>query len=193
MLTQTHIETILSRAKAKAATGDPEQLRDHAIFELLYATAIRVSELCGLTMQRLKLSENTVRVIGKGNKERIVPFGIPARDALAAYCETGREQLSARAPGNNSEHVFLANSGGPLKPDYVYRLVARELKEVPGSGPKGPHTLRHSAATHLLDGGAELRVVQELLGHSSLASTQVYTHVSRERLAQTYRTAHPRA
>lgn len=197
VLGEQQIDRILSRAQTRAATGDPEHLRDWAILELLYATAIRVSELCGITMQGLDLSSRTVRVLGKGNKERIVPFGVPAETALTSYRDQARPKLVDRLLEGEGSRVpnvlFIGNSGAPLTPDAVYRLVARELADEPGSGPKGPHTLRHTAATHLLNGGAELRVVQEILGHASLASTQVYTHVSTERLTQTYKSAHPRA
>lgn len=201
VLSEEQIGQILSRAAARAATGDPTQIRDHAVLELLYATALRVSELCGLPLQGLDLRERTVRVIGKGNKERIVPLGGPAAHVLSGYVERGRPALLARgaargaAPGQllPTSMLFLGNTGGRLSSDAVYRLVARELGDESGSGPRGPHTLRHTAATHLLNGGADLRVVQEFLGHASLGSTQVYTHVSTERLAQTYRQAHPRA
>lgn len=181
-----------------AASGVAEAGRDSAVLELLYATALRVSELCGLTADGLDRRERTVRVLGKGNKERIVPFGAPAARALENYLAHARPVLAARAAESEAgaprdSPLFLNNHGGPLTPSAVYRLVSRELADEPGSGPSGPHTLRHTAATHLLNGGADLRVVQEMLGHSSLASTQVYTHVSTERLAERYRQAHPRA
>lgn len=214
VLSEGQIGQILARAEARARGGDPSELRDRAVLETLYATALRVSELCGLPLTGLDLRERTVRVIGKGNKERIVPLGAPAAHALVDYLERGRPALRARADearasagagvgaragsragaGDGSgAALFLGNGGEPLKSHSVYRLVARELEQEPGSGPRGPHTLRHTAATHLLNGGADLRVVQEMLGHASLGSTQVYTHVSTERLAQSYRQAHPRA
>lgn len=192
VLGETQIERILERVSARADTGDPQETRDYAIFELLYATALRVSELVSITEHAINFSDRSVRVRGKGNKERIVPFGAPAAKALNAYQQQARPALAARA-NSGCDRFFLGNSGEELSPSYVYRIVARELEQEPGSGPKGPHTLRHTAATHLLNGGAELRVVGELLGHSSLASTQMYTHVSTERLAGTYRVAHPRA
>ncbi len=192
VLSEDQIGQILSRAEARARGGDPAEIRDRAVLELLYATALRVSELCGLPLSGLDLRERTVRVIGKGDKERVVPLGAPAALALPDYLERARPALPARA-GQRPETLFLGNGGASLASHSVYRLVARELEQEPGSGPRGPHTLRHTAATHLLNGGADLRVVQELLGHASLASTQVYTHVSTERLAQTYRQAHPRA
>lgn len=185
------ISRILDRAERRAQSGDPGQIRDHAVLELLYATALRVSELCSLQGSGLDLRERTVRVRGKGGKERVVPFGQPANRAVSTYLDTARPQLAEASPVTDA--LFLDDHGAPLPTHTVYRLVARELEQEPGSGPKGPHTLRHTAATHLLNGGADLRVVQEMLGHSSLASTQVYTHVSTERLAESYRQAHPRA
>jgi integrase/recombinase XerC len=214
VLSEDQVTRILDRAAGRAETGDPVEVRDLAVLELLYATALRVNELCTLSLSGLDLHERTVRVTGKGNKQRVVPLGAPAARALDAYLLSARHLLAARmaeipsvsrvsAPPAESGHsalrdagdrvVFLGNTGRPLTAQAVYRLVARELEQEPGSGPRGPHTLRHTAATHLLNGGADLRVVQEMLGHASLGSTQVYTHVSTERLAAAYRQAHPRA
>lgn len=199
VLSEDQLQQILDRAAARAETGDPVELRDHAILELLYATALRVSELCGLTLGGLDLRERTAQVLGKGGKERVVPLGAPAVRALERYLDRARPRLADRGSAAKSEGgaasgtVFLDGRGGPLASHSVYRLVSRELAQEPGSGPRGPHVLRHSAATHLLNGGADLRVVQEMLGHASLGSTQIYTHVSTERLAETYRQAHPRA
>lgn len=200
VLTTEQISRILDRAHQRALTADPIALRDHAILELLYSSALRVSEVATLPLAAPDLSERTVKVLGKGNKERIVPLGIPAVDAVTQYLRTARPQLAQRAKTRAQVHatgldtpLFLGSRGAALTPNTVYRLVARELQHEPGSGPRGPHTLRHTAATHLLDGGADLRVVQEFLGHSSLSSTQVYTHVSTDRLIQAYRQAHPRA
>lgn len=194
VLSEGQITQILDRAEARARGGDPEAVRDRAVLELLYAAALRVSELCGLTPGGLDLRERTVKVLGKGGKERIVPLGAPAAHALGAYVSEARDLLLARAERPDAARVlFVGNAGAPLSTYAVYRLVSRELGQEPGSGPRGPHTLRHTAATHLLDGGADLRVVQEMLGHASLGSTQVYTHVSTEKLAQAYRQAHPRA
>ncbi len=193
VLSKDQAGRILERAAARAENGDPVQLRDHAVLELLYAAALRVSELCNLPLTGLDLTERSVRVTGKGGKERVVPLGAPAARALAKYLEHGRPPLAARAERRNTTAVFLGSRGGALGTGSVYALVSRELADEPGSGPRGPHTLRHTAATHLLDGGADLRVVQEMLGHASLGSTQVYTHVSAERLIQSYRQAHPRA
>lgn len=193
VLSEQQLDRILERAERRAQGGDPVAIRDRAILELLYATALRVSELCTLPLDGLELPNRTVRVTGKGDKQRVVPVGAPAARALHDYLERGRPGLLARAEGEDPGTLFLGNQGGECSPSSVYRLVSRELDQEPGGGPRGPHTLRHSAATHLLNGGADLRVVQEMLGHASLSSTQVYTHVSTERLAQTYRQAHPRA
>lgn len=195
VLSETQMQEILDQIAALAKTGDPIQLRNHAIVEVLYATGTRVSELCGLTLDQIDFEAKTLRVQGKGNRERIVPFGVPAARALQEYLDTGRLRLTSHLadPTDTTDHVFVNSHGKPLSSSAVYRLIARILSNEPGSGPRGPHVLRHTAATHLLDGGADLRIVQELLGHSSLDSTQVYTHVSTDRLAQTYRNAHPRA
>ncbi|WP_280115707.1 tyrosine-type recombinase/integrase [Leucobacter insecticola] len=197
MLADEQMIRILDRAALRAAAGDPEHVRDQAVLELLYASALRVSELCTLPISGFDRRERTVRVLGKGNKERVVPLGAPAARVLEEYLATARPALAARAQPavavTAEASLFLGNRGGQLGTNAVYRLVARELQQEPGGGPRGPHTLRHTAATHLLNGGADLRIVQELLGHSSLSSTQVYTHVSTERLAESYRQAHPRA
>ncbi|GEP26700.1 MULTISPECIES: tyrosine recombinase XerC [Cryobacterium] len=178
--------------------------RDLAIVELLYASALRVSELVGLDVADVDLDRLTVRVTGKGSKERVVPFGVPAQRAIVHYLGQARRSLvehasssgptsapGATAPGTTA--LFLGRQGQRLGTRGVYRLVATLLAEVPGTGPAGPHALRHTAATHLLDGGADLRAVQELLGHVSLGTTQIYTHVSAERLKASYGLAHPRA
>lgn len=195
VLTQEQVARVLRRAGERAQSGSPESLRDHAVLELLYASALRVSELTTLPLTGFDRRERSVRVIGKGNKERVVPLGVPAAHALERYLHDAREVLLARdATGSTARDAFfLGNRGTALSTGAVYRLVSRVLESEPGGGPSGPHTLRHTAATHLLDGGADLRVVQEMLGHESLSSTQVYTHVSMERLAETYRQAHPRA
>jgi len=182
---------LLARAHELATHGDPVALRDHAILETLYATGIRVSELCGIDIDDVDLSSATARVTGKGSKQRVVPFGAPARRAIEAYLTRGRPALAARADAQIAA-VFLGARGARLGPRAVYDLVARAVSPVVGQA-VGPHALRHSAATHLLDGGADLRAVQELLGHASLGTTQVYTHVSSERLRAAYRLAHPRA
>jgi integrase/recombinase XerC len=184
----------LTALGARAATGDPIAMRDAAIAELLYASALRVSELVGLDLPDVDRRRRTVRVTGKGAKERVVPYGAPAARALDRYLEVARPAIlgaiGAPAP---TPAVFLGARGGRLGVRSVHRQVAGMLASIPGTGPSGPHALRHSAATHLLDGGADLRTVQEFLGHASLGTTQIYTHVSAERLKESYRTAHPRA
>jgi len=165
-------------------------LRDAAIMELLYATGIRVSELCGLDVDDLDEGRNTVRVFGKGGRERTVPVGLPAVRAVAAWRRAGRPVLARQGSG---PALFLGARGGRLDPRTARRVVHACLAAVAGVPESGPHGLRHAAATHLLEGGADLRSVQEILGHASLASTQIYTHVSVERLTAAYRQAHPRA
>lgn len=186
---------VLDDLRVRAADGDPVLLRDHAILELLYATGIRVSELCGLDLDDVDSERRTARVTGKGDKDRVVPVGGPAFDAVQAYVVRGRPVLAARAagPASAARAVFLGSRGGRLTPRGVYATVSEKLGPALGVDAVGPHTLRHSAATHLLDGGADLRAVQEILGHASLGTTQIYTHVSGERLAAAYRQAHPRA
>jgi integrase/recombinase XerC len=165
-------------------------LRDAAIMELLYATGIRVSELCGLDLGDLDEERRTVRVLGKGGRERTVPTGIPAVRAVDAWVREGRPAVVAPRSGFA---LFLGARGGRLDPRAARRVVHASIAAVPGTPDSGPHGLRHAAATHLLEGGADLRSVQEILGHASLTSTQIYTHVSVERLQSAYRQAHPRA
>ncbi len=183
---------VLDAARETAADGDPIALRDAAVLELLYAGGVRVSELCGLDVDDLDLARGTMRVVGKGDKQRVVPFGVPAAAAVDAYLVRGRPVLAARS-ATGGPALFLGVRGARLGTRAVYDLVTRSLGPALGVSRVGPHTLRHSAATHLLDGGADLRTVQELLGHASLGTTQIYTHVSAEKLAATYRLAHPRA
>jgi integrase/recombinase XerC len=173
---------------AKDAT--PIGLRDAAIVELLYATGARVSELCGLDVDDLDRERRTVRLFGKGAKERVVPLGAPAARATTAWLARGRPAL---ASADSPPALLLGARGGRLDPRAARRVVHQRLNAVPGVGDFGPHGLRHTAATHLLEGGADLRSVQELLGHATLATTQIYTHVSIERLRATYESAHPRA
>lgn len=191
VLTRTQVDGLLDGLAARATTGEPGAVRDLAAVELLYASALRVSELVGARVVDLDRERMTLRVLGKGGKERVVPFGVPARRALDAYLDDVRAVLldGRDDPGT----IFLGARGRPLSTRAVYELVARLLADLPGSGPAGPHAFRHTAATHLLDGGADLRAVQELLGHASLATTQIYTHVSAQRLQESYRLAHPRA
>ncbi|WP_394279556.1 tyrosine recombinase XerC [Microbacterium sp.] len=181
---------VLDAGRIAGAGGDPHALRDTAILETLYGGALRVSELCGLDLESVDSSNATVRVIGKGSKERVVPLGAPALSAIEAYRVRARPAFVTEASGTA---LFLGTRGGRINPRTVYDVVRRTLSAQVGTDNIGPHSLRHSAATHLLDGGADLRAVQELLGHASLGTTQIYTHVSTERLASAYRLAHPRA
>lgn len=238
VINRTQMQELLDRLEAAASTGDSGAVRDLAIIELLYASALRVSELVGLDVGDVDLSRLTVRVTGKGDKQRVVPFGVPARSAIVRYLQTARPALANAGPARTTSGttpdgeapagaapaaaartttpgvtragaagsptgrragrvdpaaLFLGSQRQRLGVRAVYRLVAALLEAMPGSGPAGPHALRHTAATHLLDGGADLRAVQEMLGHASLGTTQIYTHVSAERLQQSYRLAHPRA
>ena len=165
-------------------------LRDAAVLELFYATGIRVSELCGLDPGHFDHGRRTVRVRGKGDKERTVPVGVPALRAVNRWLTAGRPALATAASG---PALFLGVRGRRLDPRTARRIVHELLREAGVTRDAGPHGIRHTAATHLLEGGADLRSVQEMLGHSSLATTQIYTHVSVERLKASYRQAHPRA
>ena len=206
VVTERALADALAGLADRASGGDPVAVRDAAIAELLYASALRVSELVGLDLADVDRRRRTVRVTGKGAKERVVPYGAPAARALDRYLEVARPAILAAAVAASAAHegagsgarpatsaVFLGVRGGRLGVRSVHRQVAALLSSIPGTGPSGPHALRHSAATHLLDGGADLRAVQEFLGHASLGTTQIYTHVSAERLKQSYQTAHPRA
>jgi integrase/recombinase XerC len=178
------------QAEANQRTEAAVALRDAAILELFYATGIRVSELCGMDAASLDHGRRTVRVRGKGDKERTVPVGVPAIRAVTRWLEVGRPVLATAASG---PALFLGVRGGRLDPRTARRIVHKRLSEAGTARDTGPHGIRHSAATHLLEGGADLRSVQEILGHSSPATTQIYTHVSIERLKTSYRQAHPRA
>lgn len=185
------LSLVLAEVRSEAETGDPIGLRDAAILELLYASALRVSELCGVDTGDFDRGRSTVRVTGKGDKERVVPYGVPAAQALEHYLVRGRPALVERGSGTSA--FFVGARGARVTPRAVYGVVSRRVGPAVGSDALGPHALRHSAATHLLDGGADLRTVQEMLGHASLGTTQIYTHVSSEKLAASYRLAHPRA
>jgi integrase/recombinase XerC len=180
---------LLAAAAAHADDGSAIGARDVAILELLYATGIRVGELCGLDVDDVDHERRVVRVFGKGRKERSVPFGLPAERALGAWLGL---RASVAVPGAGGA-LFLGSRGRRIDQRAVRTLVHARLAEVPGAPDLGPHGLRHTAATHLLEGGADLRTVQELLGHASLATTQIYTHVTTDRLRAAYRQAHPRA
>ncbi len=198
VLRQAEITGVLASSDADIEQPPPDRtpaaaavaLRDAAILELLYATGIRVSELCGLDHGALDLGRRTVRVLGKGAKERTVPVGIPAVRAVGRWEQSGRPVLARDAGG---PALFLGVRGGRVDPRTVRRVVHERLRAAGVRTDTGPHGLRHTAATHLLEGGADLRSVQEILGHSSLATTQIYTHVSVDRLKASYRQAHPRA
>jgi integrase/recombinase XerC len=183
------IEIIFGILESMATNDNPGGLCDRLAVELLYASGARVSELVGLNVADIDFSRNLIRVLGKGGKERMVPFGLPARDALDAWLKHGRPQYASE---KSKDALLLTSRGGRVGVRQIYSLVAGLLAETP-TGVAGPHSLRHSAATHLLDGGADLRAVQELLGHASLGTTQIYTHVSIERLKEGYKLAHPRA
>src|SRR4051812_46148601 len=189
-LNPAQARALLEAAAARAAAGSAVGLRDAAILELLYATGIRVGELCGLDVDDVDRGRRVIRVFGKGRKERTVPYGVPADRALARWLATGRPALFASGAG---AALFLGARGRRVDQRAVRTLVHRRLEDVPGAPDLGPHGLRHTAATHLLEGGADLRTVQELLGHASLATTQVYTHVTTDRLRAAYKLAHPRA
>jgi integrase/recombinase XerC len=191
VLTQGDAVTALDSMATRAAEFDtPTSIRDVAIVELLYATGARVSEVCGLDLEDLDFNRNTIRVLGKGNKERMIPMGAPAVKALNTYINTARPSL---ANEKSARALFLGARGKRIDQRAVRTIVYEALSALEGVERMGPHGLRHSAATHLLEGGADLRTVQEILGHSSLATTQIYTHVSTERLRQAFKQAHPRA
>ena len=189
VVSRESLDQVFSALQARATIDNPTGLRDLAMVELLYATGARVSELAGLDLGSIDYSRNIVRLMGKGSKERMVPFGQPARDALDDWLRHGRNLL---AQEKTDAAMFLNSRGKRVGVRQIYALVA-SLLESTSTGTAGPHSLRHSAATHLLDGGADLRAVQELLGHASLGTTQIYTHVSIERLKDGYKNAHPRA
>lgn len=183
-------ESLIGHAIALADDGSPIALRDVAVLEMLYATAVRVGELVGLDLMDIDHSRRIIRVLGKGRKQRSVPYGTPAQQALDRWLREGRPQLLTSASG---PAVFVGAKGSRVDQRVLRQMVHRRIAAVPGAPDIGPHGLRHSAATHLVEGGADLRSVQELLGHASLATTQLYTHVSGERLRSAYGQAHPRA
>ncbi len=189
-LRRDEARALLEAAAARADDGSAVGLRDVAILELLYATGIRVGELCSLDVDDVDRERRVVRVFGKGRKERTVPYGRPAEIAVATWVEVGRPQFAVVGSG---AALFLGVRGRRIDQRAVRSMVHARLVDVPGAPDLGPHGLRHTAATHLLEGGADLRTVQELLGHASLATTQIYTHVTTDRLRQAYRQAHPRA
>jgi len=190
VLQQGQVQRLVAGAESAAAEGEPLALRNRAMLELLYATGIRVGELSGLDIDDLDPDRRTLRVVGKGNKERTVPYGLPAALAVDDWLRRGRPALVAADSG---PALFLGARGKRVDQRQVRSVVKGLLDGLGDTSATGPHALRHSAATHLLDGGADLRAVQEILGHSSLATTQIYTHVSVDRLRKSYQQAHPRA
>lgn len=189
-LTQSEMRAVLDAALTDLADEGSRGLRDLAILELLYATGIRVGELVGLDLDDLDRGRRVVRVFGKGRKERSVPYGAPAGNALELWLTAGRPAMITADTGSA---VFVGIRGSRIDPRAVRRIVHERLGAVDGGPDLGPHGLRHTAATHLLEGGADLRSVQEILGHASLGTTQIYTHVSNERLKAAFKLAHPRA
>ncbi len=190
VLQAQQLTRLLAELEEAALDGAPLAVRNRAMVELLYATGVRVGELAGMDVDDLNPDRRTLRVIGKGNKERTVPYGVPAGVAVDDWLRRGRPRLAREQSG---AALFLGSRGNRVDQRQV-RAVVKDLFEALGdTSATGPHALRHSAATHLLDGGADLRAVQEILGHSSLATTQIYTHVSVERLRKSYQQAHPRA
>jgi integrase/recombinase XerC len=187
--TEDSLAKVLERLRNMATTDKPAALSDWCAFELLYATGMRVSELAGLDVDDFDFSRQLVRVTGKGNKQRMLPYGDMAAEALARWIRAGR---IAHALPESPNALLLTSRGKRIGVRQIYALVAKQLEDTP-TGATGPHTLRHSAATHLLDHGADLRAVQEILGHASLGTTQIYTHVSVERLKKSFEQAHPRA
>jgi integrase/recombinase XerC len=190
VLRQDQALAAMTAADLGAEQRDPVALRDRLIVELLYASGIRVSELCALDLDDIDSGRRLLRVLGKGNKERTVPFGSPALAALNDWLADGRPHLVISASG---PALLLGPRGRRLDPRQARTVVHQTVGAVDGAPDIGPHGLRHSAATHLLEGGADLRVVQELLGHSTLATTQLYTHVTVARLRAVHDQAHPRA
>jgi integrase/recombinase XerD len=186
VLTVSQVERLL----AAVTGGEPRSLRDRAILELLYGCGLRVSECCGIDVADLDLEAAALRVRGKGSKVRIVPVGEAALGAAHAWLERGRPHLTGRRP---TAALLLNVRGGRLSRVSVWQLLQRRAREAGLAGKVSPHTLRHSYATHLLEGGCDLRIVQELLGHADLATTEIYTHVDRAFLREAYRSAHPRA
>ncbi len=193
VLDRRQIDALLEQAAGQARVEDgPRARRDIAILETFYSTGMRLSELAGLTVRDVDLVSDQARVLGKGRKERILPLGSHAVRALRAYLPM-REELVRGARSADTGALFVSARGTPLSPRGVQYVVRRFMKQVEGAEGAKVHSLRHTFATHLLEGGADLRAVQELLGHASLSTTQVYTHTSVERLKNVYHKAHPRA
>jgi integrase/recombinase XerC len=190
VLRQDQADEAMRAAESGAAEREPITLRDRAMVELLYATGVRVAELCGLDLTDLDYSRRVIRVLGKGDRERVVPFGVPAERAVQEWITWGRPSLARPSSGSA---LFLGARGARADPRAVRRVVHELIAAVPGASDMGPHGLRHTAATHLLEGGADLRTVQELLGHATLSTTQLYTHLTVERLKAIHDRTHPRS
>lgn len=186
------IEAMLAAAEP-ADADDPLALRNHALMEVLYATGCRVSEAAGLELGSLLEDPRFLRVHGKGSKDRLVPVSVRARDALEAYRDQGRPKLAARAAKDPGDALFLTHRGRPLERVRIWQIVREAAARAGVTGACSPHALRHSFATHLVSGGADLRAVQDMLGHASLGTTQIYTHVDRDRLKAVHDRCHPRA
>ncbi len=189
VLSPAEIEALL----APPPDQDPLAIRDWAILELLYATGVRISELIGLSLRDVDLDGQLVRVSGKGSKVRIVPFGGAAREALRRYLDSARPVLVAAAPGAGAGRLFLGRRGEPLSRKGAWDIVQRRVRAAGIARRVTPHTLRHTFATHLLQGGADVAAVQEMLGHADVSTTQIYTHLDRRYLAEVHRRCHPRA
>jgi integrase/recombinase XerD len=184
-ISETQVEALLAAPEGDA----PLAVRDRAMLETLYATGLRVTELTGLKMVELSLDDGVVRVVGKGSKERVVPIGEAARDALTRYLRVGRPALLA---GRGCDAVFVTGRGAAMTRQMFWKLIRRYAHKADIAAPLSPHGLRHAFATHLLNHGADLRVVQLLLGHADISTTQIYTHVARQRLKDLHARHHPR-
>ena len=190
VLGQSQAESVMDRMALRADDDDPVHIRDQAILELLYASGIRVGELVGMDIGDVDSQRRTIRVFGKGAKERVVPYGAVAQDSLEKYLSIARPRLANESSGTA---LFLGARGKRVDQRIIREMVRNVLSTLDGVPDISPHGFRHSAATHLLEGGADIRAVQEILGHASLATTQLYTHVSIERLKSVFEQTHPRA
>ncbi|MFW0108680.1 tyrosine recombinase XerC [Rothia sp. P7181] len=195
VLTKEHLQTLFNEIEERLAQNphDPHTLRTHAVVELLYASGLRIFELCSINLSSIDRAQRTLRVIGKGNKERTVPFGKPALEAIEQWIHKGRPQWLKNSKGPIEEALFIGPQGARANPRQLRECINQLLDLLENTNARGAHVFRHSAATHMVDAGADIRTVQELLGHSSLATTQIYTHVSMERLTAIYEKAHPRS
>ncbi|MFW0154923.1 tyrosine recombinase XerC [Rothia sp. P6271] len=195
VLTKEHLQTLFRELEERLTQNphDPHALRTCAVIELLYASGLRIFELCSINLSSIDRTQRTLRVIGKGNKERIVPFGKPALEAIEQWIRYGRPQWLKNSKAPIEEALFIGPQGARANPRQLRECINQLLALLENTNARGAHVFRHSAATHMVDAGADIRTVQELLGHSSLATTQIYTHVSMERLTAIYEKAHPRS